>query len=465
MSARPRVGGAASDRGTPLPAVVVLVAAVYACSIYANLSFTVTDPADYRFFPPFQPRVNANQNRHLGGEYFNMARSLVRGEGFAHPFDRPTGPTAWQSPVLPTILGGLLWACGGSRDGVMAVVVFLQVSVLVGTGLLVLALARRTTRRLGPGTAAAVFFFGLLCYFPLCFQSTHDSWLVLLTLDLLLAGLCWCRPLGGWGTAAGWGLFGGLCVLVNPGVGIAWGTLSLLRGLRDGAWPRLAVAVLAAALALLPWTVRNYLVFGRLIPVKSNLAYELYQSQCLQPDGLIQATTFREHPYMAGTRERQEYNALGEVAYLDRKWEQFGQAVRAHPAGFLKRVADRFLAVTVWYEPFDRAREARRPWALWLSRLTHPLPFLAALVLVVSAVRERLHGAQWTALAVYGLYLLPYVGISYYERYTLPLLGVKALLVVWAADRLLPFGFFPSHGAPGTGPPPRPEKETNQRTS
>jgi hypothetical protein len=444
--------------------VLVLVVAVYACAIYANLSFTVTNPTNYRFFPPFRPNVNVNANRHLGGEYFNMARSLAKGEGFAHPFDRPTGPTAWQPPVLPTLLAGLLWVAGGSRDGVMALVVFFQVTILIATGCLVLALARQTTRRLGAATAAAVFLAGLLCNFSLCFQSTHDSWLVLLNVDLLLAGLCWCRPLAGWRSAAGWGLFGGLCVLINPGVGIAWGALSALLCWRRRAWSGLAVAGLAAGLTLAPWTVRNYLVFGRFIPAKSNLAYELYQSQCLQPGGPLQATTFREHPYGTGSRERQEYNALGEVAYLDRKWQQFGQAVRANPADFLRRVAERFVAVTVWYQPLDLPREARNPWALWLSRSTYPLPFLAVLVLAASAARGGLPWGQWAALAVYGLYLLPYVGVSYYERYGLPLLGVKVLLVVWGADRLLsllPATARRPPGAPTPSSAPRPVHATS----
>ena len=423
----------------PFLAALVLSAAVGAFSLYANLSFLVKNPADYRFFPPFERHVNANSNGHLGGEYFNIARSLVRGEGFAHPFDRPTGLTAWQPPVLPGILAGLLWACGGSRTRVTAVVVVLQVGVLIGTGLLVLALARRTTSRLGPWPVAALCFAGLLCHFTLCFQSTHDYWLVLLAVDLLLAGLCLCRPLGSRTAAAGWGLFGGLCVLINPVVGTAWAVLSLWAGVQSRTWSRLVVAALAALLTLTPWTVRNYLVFGRFIPVKSNLAYELYQSQCLQPDGLIQGPTFLLHPYGTATRERREYNALGESAYLDRKWEQFRQAVRADPADYGRRVADRFLAVTVWYEPFDRASEARRPRALWLSRLTYPFPFLAVLLLVFSAAREPLHRAQWVVIAVYVLYLLPYVSISYYDRYAMPLLGVKVLLVVWAADRLLSF--------------------------
>jgi hypothetical protein len=422
----------------PLLPAVVLTVIVAACSVYANLAFTVTRPADYRFFPPFERGVNANMNRHLGAEYFHIAQSLAGGEGFANPFGRRTGPTAWMPPVLPTVLAGLLWVCGGNGDGVMLAVIFLQVYVLIGTGLLVLALAHRTTARAGTWAAVAVFLVALVCHFHECFQFTHDSWLVLLAIDLLVAGFCWCRPLPRRLTAAGWGLFGGLCALINPLVGLVWGVGSVLAGVRLRAWSPLAVAVLAAGLTLLPWTVRNFLVFGRLIPVKSNAAYELYQSQCLQPDGLIQRRTFAQHPLQGGSREGRQYDTLGEMAFLDQKRAQFREAVRADPVDFLDRVASRVLGTTLCYVPFDREKEPRdRPWVFLLSRATYPLPFLALLVLLFPAGGKPLQPAQWTVLGVYVLYLLPYMGLSYYERYALPLLGVKVLLVVWGADRLL----------------------------
>src|SRR5712691_9817101 len=101
-----------SDPTSPLVprrAIVVLIGAVYACAIYANLSFAIKNSADYRFFPPFVPHVNMNLNHKLSAENFNIARSLVAGKGFAHPFPQPAGPTAWMAPVLPGILAALWW--------------------------------------------------------------------------------------------------------------------------------------------------------------------------------------------------------------------------------------------------------------------------------------------------------------------------------------------------------------------
>src|SRR5262249_20617841 len=212
--------------------------------------------------------------------------------------------------------------------------------------------------------------------------------------------LWWGRPLDACRSALGWGWLGGVCDLVNPVVGFVWGMSSLVVAVCRRAWSKFGIAVVTAGLVVTPWTVRNYVTFGRLIPVKSNLAYELFQSQCLQPDGLLQRTTFSSHPHMTAGRERNEYKTLGEVAFLDHKWQQFGQAVRADPPDFLRRVADRFFGATLWYVPLDSPAEASRPWALGLSRLVHPLPFLGLLVLVCTAARRRLDGAQWAVIGV-----------------------------------------------------------------
>src|SRR5260370_13700361 len=239
----------------------------------------------------------------------------MAGEGFSAPFGEHTGPTAWMPPVLPGLLAGLLWMCDKDKDAVMAVVIFLQVSVLIGTGVLVLALTQQTCRRAGPWLAALLFLGTLLCHFRLCFQFTHDCWLILLAMDLLIAGLCWLRPLHRWWTAAGWGLFGGLCALINPMVALAWGVFSVVIGVRSQAWSRLAITVAAAGLALAPWTARNYRVFGRFIPTKSNVNYELYQSQVLQKDGLIREGTFATHPYASAGQERHAYKEIGESTF------------------------------------------------------------------------------------------------------------------------------------------------------
>ena len=373
----------------------------------------------------------------LNGENFRIGESLYNGQGFANAMGKGTGPTAWAAPVYPTIFLGLLWVGEGDRDIVMTSVAVLQVCVLVGTCILVLALAWQTTRHVGAWVAAAVFCGGLAYHFFYWFRLAHDCWLMLLAFDLLIAGACWLDPLGSRQRAAGWGAFGGFLSMINPSIGLAWAAVSLLLAWRRGLWSGFGVALLAIFLALTPWTVRNLLVFGRLIPVKSNLAYELYQTHLLQQEGgLYVAPTHKLHPSAAGGRERKAYTDLGEAAYIDNRRTQFLDYLAANPIDFLDRLAHRFLGTTVWYVPFNRADEESSPWSFWLRRLTFPLPFLALVFLLFTSFREPLSLPHWTVIVVYLSYLLPFIAVSYYERYTVPLVIVKALLVVWAADRL-----------------------------
>jgi hypothetical protein len=143
------------------------------------------------------------------------------------------------------------------------------------------------------------------------------------------------------------------------------------------------------------------------------------------------------HPYTAANVERSAYKKLGETAYMQTKQDQFVQSEAQEPAGFVRRAAKRFTAAAIWYTPFDRFEEWQIPEWVFLRRLIYPLPFMAMVLLAVSAYWRPLGRGQWTVLTVYALYLLPYVSISYYDRYSVPLCAVKALLVIWGAQRLL----------------------------
>src|SRR5947199_5614038 len=67
----------------PVTAIVLVVFVVAGCSLYANLSTLVKNPINYKFFPPFEAWRNANNNHHLGAEYYSIAGALVAGRGYA----------------------------------------------------------------------------------------------------------------------------------------------------------------------------------------------------------------------------------------------------------------------------------------------------------------------------------------------------------------------------------------------
>ena len=425
-----------TTHGFSFPAAVAVVVIVVGCSVYANLSLMVADPENYKYFPPFKSNIDANWNDHLGAEYLNIAKAIAAGKGFSNPFGEDAGPTAWMAPVLPAFMATVLWLTDGDLVFLKWTVIVLKDLTLILTGLVVVALGRQASTRIGSGVAVVVFALTVWTNFRFCFQVTHDCWLVLLAMNGLVAGFCWYGPLqSGW-RAAGWGIFGGLCAMVNPIVGMTWALLTLVLAVRCWTFRRLTIAALCSIVVVTPWTVRNYLLLGRWLAIKSNAMYEFYQSQCLQPDGLLQGNTFSTHPYSRPNRARYEYNKMGEIAFIDAKAELFWQAVRKNPVDFFDRVAYRFIGATLWYVPMNRVQEPRQTWVYWPRRITHPLACLALVVLIYSSLWQPLDGKQWVVIGAYICYLAPYILVSYYDRYAMPLIGVKALLIIWALDRL-----------------------------
>ena len=410
--------------------VLLLCLAVLAISSYASLPHIVGSRALLAFVPPFREGWDANMIDHLGGEYLHIARSLAAGDEFGSPFGEQTGPTAWMPPVYPLLLAGLLWAFDDT-DAVAMCVVMLQNLSLIFTGLVVLDAARRTTDRpRGPTIALAIYVGLMLYHFHSCFQFTHDSWLVMLCLSLLFhfAGKRPGRQPSP-SSALLWGAGGGVAALISPILGLVWAAITAIpaRRVRPLAWSLLAAAVVAA-----PWMARNYWVFHRFIPVKSNLYYELYQSSCLEPSGVLRLATFGEHPYNTEGPEHAAYEARGEIAYLDDYRQRFLAYLGEEPLDYAAKVGNRLLAATVVYFPFDGNESG---FSLWLSYALHPLPFygLVAMVLVEGG---RLSPRKKLAILMYCTYLLPYVLISYYERYAMPLLGLQALFCSWGLDAI-----------------------------
>jgi len=43
----------------------------------------------------------------FGWEMGRVARSIALGEGFSNPYDANTGPTAWEPPIYPYLMGAV----------------------------------------------------------------------------------------------------------------------------------------------------------------------------------------------------------------------------------------------------------------------------------------------------------------------------------------------------------------------
>ena len=409
------------ERAVEAGVVAVLAFAVAALSVWG-----------YELFGQFPPLY-----QHLGGEYYNIGRAIAEGRGFADPFAEPTGPTAWMPPLFPLMLAGLIRVLG-SKGAVAVAVVILTGAGHVYIGWTIFRIARVIRGRISPLVAPALYLAFLCLHFYWFFEFTHDIWLTAVAATVVV----WLafRYMRGPGRPAwwSWGLAGGLAAATSPSIAFGWTALSVAAFLRAraGRAPRadrrrLVLAAALAAALVAPWIARNAVVFGRFIPIKSNLFFDAYQANVVDDDGVYDHDTTSKHPYRSA-RARFAYARLGESAFLDTHKRDLGAALRDRPFEFARRAGNRLLAATLLYHPM-----VRDPWFSVgdVARfMLFPLPLLA---LVVALGMRRREDAWLLPLVLFAAtYLIPYVAVAFYMRYLMPLSAVLVLLVFAAAERV-----------------------------
>lgn len=219
-----------------------------------------------------------------GHEYERIATSLTDGQGFSfpperkwlilesEPVDAEYSATAWKEPVYPHFMAAS-FSLLGPRYGRLWVVLC-QIGFLLVTSVLIY---RMGTDMFGAGVGiAAALATGLSL--DLHFIYTTKMQVPAISSLLLVGGLLLLHRYGEQPSArrAGWlGLYLGLAALTHAVlfvlVPIA-GLFILLHSGRRSWWGGVQPALLmglVAALAISPWTVRNYVEFGHVIPVQT----------------------------------------------------------------------------------------------------------------------------------------------------------------------------------------------------
>jgi hypothetical protein len=119
-------------------------------------------------------------------------------------------------------------------------------------------------------------------------------------------------------------------------------------------WKRVTLAAGVAILCCGPWTIRNYTAFHGVIPLRSNLPFELW---------LGNNDIFDEHPLngrkvITRTEETRRYAQLGETAYMQEKWQFAISFMSSHPRLELRLTGRKFAALWTGVEsPFRTLRE------------------------------------------------------------------------------------------------------------
>jgi 4-amino-4-deoxy-L-arabinose transferase-like glycosyltransferase len=353
--------------------------------IFGAAFITRLASATYILSGYFGPQLLFIQN-----EPSNIAAALARGMGFSSPYANvASAPTAQQPPLYPCILAGIFKVFGirTAESAWMAVLI----NALAGA---VTAVLLYYVGRLHFGETVGILAAWLWVlpwmYRTIAFSvSLSSPYLAALGVTALLLWVP--KRLE---TNRGWfvlGIYSGLLVLLQPSlltvvlVYLGWLAWSKARS------RQMLIAVAGLLLTMTPWTIRNYVTFGRFIPLRDNFGLELWLGNRPGMRGTVDFTgDFPDH-------DPSTYARLGELGFMDAKFEEARKFIMSDPAGFVGRTLHRM--VEFWYVPYPF------PWIVisilgWLG---------AAL-----AIRKDRSGWIWLiSLAVFPL--------VYYVTHTFPL--------------------------------------------
>jgi 4-amino-4-deoxy-L-arabinose transferase-like glycosyltransferase len=346
-----------------------------------------------------------------GIEMLGVAKSLSTGAGFSSPFGLYTGPTAFVTPVYPAILSVILRIFGQQTNASAWAILLLQCLISAFTVIPIFAVALEVfDLRVAK---SAVWIWALLPYAVIL--PTNIIWESTFSAFALAAGVYLHLQAANSGRASRWIIaaawWAGACLL-NAAFLLMFPALLLFAIFRRQLdFRTVAISCAAFVLVLLPWSIRNYRVMGRMIPLRDNFPLELWI-------GNHSGTAFRFTPEIHpafNTADLQHYQQVGELVYMDEKGASAKSFIRDHPAQFVANTLKRI----------------GRFWFIGLNGLLYLVAPLAAFGIAGLAIALR---RKVPAAGMFGIILLVYP-LPYYlthpdMRYQHP---IQPLLVILAA--------------------------------
>ncbi|HET7258497.1 MAG TPA: glycosyltransferase family 39 protein [Candidatus Acidoferrum sp.] len=367
----------------------------------------------------------------------HIAFSIASGKGFSSPFQRDTGPTAWLAPVYPYLLAGIFRIFGVYTLRSFFAAVLLNILFSAGACVPIFYAGKRIA---GLGAARAAAWLWAL--FPnsiiIPFEWVWDTCLSALLVSVLLLATFKIAEARRLRDRCFYGLLWGFALLTNPAVAllfpvfVLWAALRIRnRGLNMAWITRPVLATGVALLCCVPWTVRNYIAFHSLIPIRSNFAFELYVGNNENYD---EAHRFRPGA-ITQDREILRYFRLGESAFMQEEKKKALAFMVAHPRIELWLVSERM--VDFWMgtaTPLATFRQAELPWLrmILLCNFAAPLGALAGAIVLV--LRKNKYAVPVISVPV--VFPLLYYVTHTSLRYRHPIDPVVLLLVAIALNGL-----------------------------
>jgi 4-amino-4-deoxy-L-arabinose transferase-like glycosyltransferase len=215
-------------------------------------------------------------------EHRAIARNLVNGDGFSFRDWDCFGPTSVQSPPYPFLLAGLFKVFGthvppdGSLQGAnLAFLAAMMLNALAGAA--TVALTYLLARTLGAGALAGLLAAAAVAVWPSqVYAARVVQAIALITAALLASIILFYRAVRSGKPAPwiGYSIIATLAALTEPvflpalvisgGLVLIWRELAWKARLRNA-----AILMIAAIVIIGPWSLRNYHVHHKLVPIKS----------------------------------------------------------------------------------------------------------------------------------------------------------------------------------------------------
>jgi hypothetical protein len=374
-----------------------------------------------------------------GYELGRVARAIAAGEGFSSPLrDLYTGPTAWFTPIYPYLVAGIFKVWGIYSDLSRLIIATLNCAFAALTIIPIHAIAKRTFGEgVAIGASWAWVFLPTALYFPILW-----IWDTALTALVFLLIFWATLALRGSRSVLPWAGYGALWVtggLVNPSILSLFpfflGWLAWNERKEAGPWLKHAAAVLLLfTIGLVPWTIRNYRVFGKFIVLRSNFGLELWLGN--NPD-VVENLSQLSHPN-DNPEEGEKYKRMGEMAYMAEKQQLALTFMRTHPRETLNYTFKRF--VNIWLSQTDNLLDL---WSTSTPFGKTVMTFNCSLSLLGLFGVLYAHRSRHPDAAPYGMVLLIFPLVFYVthssQRYRFPMDPIIVVLAASSVAHLISF--------------------------
>lgn len=370
-------------------------------------------------------------------EYMLIAERLLRHGTLISPLvadDAPVAPSAMMPPAYAVLLAGLYGIFGVRSFAATLTAQLINTAAVSFAAVLAASVASRLAGRRAGRLAGS-----LVALHPALIAFTEYIWDTSLFVFAATLAVWWSLRLGGGGVRPfrwlGFGLFLGALALLNPALTTAYPLLVLWPVSRAGEWNRSTIAratgftVLGWLIAIVPWTIRNYVQLGELLYVRSGLAQEFWLGVCPEAD-TSRGDVFPQQFALSNLEVRRTVTQLGESAYLKECGRRAADAIASDPDRFSRLVGLR--SVDYWAGTvFTHTPRGGDHWPRSRSRAATLLFFLVETVLLVVLLVLRGRGnrdAPWLfgMLLIFSvIYCVTHVQL----RYRVPMEPVVAILL------------------------------------